>query len=134
MVVYSGDQVRIDEEGLLYFIGRWDEMIKCAGNRISPTEVEEVIYQCSGVADAVALGVPHETYGQSVLAVVSLTGQAALTETDILEYCRDGMPSYMVPSEVEIWDSLPRNSNGKLDRAAIRKAVLDRKELQVANE
>jgi acyl-CoA ligase (AMP-forming) (exosortase A-associated) len=134
MVVYSGDQVRIDEEGLLYFIGRWDEMIKCAGNRISPTEVEEVIYQYSGVADAVALGIPHETYGQSVLAVVSPTGSAALSVADILGYCREQMPSYMVPGELEIWESLPRNSNGKLDRSAIRKAVMGRKELRVAHE
>lgn len=122
-VVYSGDRVRVDEQGLLYFLGRTDEMIKCAGNRISPTEVEEVLYRCAGVADAVAFGVPHETYGQAVYAVVSPSGPAACGAPDVLKHCREQMPPYMVPGEVELWDSLPRNENGKLDRVAVRRAV-----------
>jgi len=123
VVVYSGDQVRIDRDGLMYFVGRKDEMIKCAGNRISPTEVEEILYECSEVSGAVAFGAPHDIYGQVVYAVVSLSRGAALTVPDILKYCKEHMPPYMVPAEVEIWESLPKNDNGKLDRSAIRKEI-----------
>ncbi len=126
-VVYSGDQVRIDHEGLLYFVGRTDEMIKCAGNRISPTEVEEILYECDGIDGAVAFGAPHDTYGQIVYAVVSLSDATQLTAPDIVRYCKEHMPPYMVPGEIEIWESLPKNENGKLDRSAIRKEVFDRK-------
>lgn len=126
-VVYSGDQVRIDHEGLMYFVGRKDEMIKCAGNRISPTEVEEILYECSGVNGAVALGAPHDIYGQVVHAVVSLSDGAALTVSDILKYCKEHMPPYMVPAEIDIWKSLPKNDNGKLDRSAIRKEIFEKK-------
>jgi acyl-CoA ligase (AMP-forming) (exosortase A-associated) len=129
MVVYSGDQVRIDENGLLYFIGRHDEMIKCSGNRISPSEVEEVLYQCEGIADVVAFGIPHETYGQSVYAVVSLAEGSKLMLPAMLKYCKDHLPSYMVPAEIEIWDSLPRNDNGKLDRSGIKRMVYTNKKL-----
>jgi acyl-CoA synthetase (AMP-forming)/AMP-acid ligase II len=130
MVVYSGDQVRIDDEGLLYFVGRKDEMIKCAGIRISPTEVEEILYECSGITGAVAFGFPHDTYGQIVFAVVSLSSGTALTVSDILKYCKEQMPSYMVPGEIEIWESLPKNDNGKLDRSAIKKDIYAKKHHQ----
>ncbi len=126
-VVYSGDQVRIDHEGLLYFVARTDEMIKCAGNRISPTEVEEILYECSGINGAVAFGVPHETYGQIVYAVISLSDGAVLRTQDIMKYCKENMPPYMVPGEIEIWENLPKNDNGKLDRSAIRTEVYQTK-------
>ncbi len=128
MVVYSGDQVRIDEKGLLYFIGRKDDMIKCAGNRISPTEVEEILYKYSGITNAVAFGVPHDTYGQSVFAVVSTSDGGELTTSEILKYCKDQMPPYMIPTEIEIWQSLPKNDNGKLDRSAIKREVYSKKQ------
>lgn len=130
-VVYSGDQVRIDHNGLMYFVGRKDEMIKCAGNRISPTEVEEILYECSGISGAVALGVPHDIYGQVVFAVVSLSRGAAFTASDILKYCKEHMPPYMVPAEVEIWEDLPKNDNGKLDRSAVRKVIHEKNHCRV---
>jgi acyl-CoA ligase (AMP-forming) (exosortase A-associated) len=127
IVVYSGDQVRIDHDGLLYFVGRNDEMIKCAGNRVSPTEVEEILYQCSGISGAVALGVPHDIYGQTIFVVVSLSNGSVQTVSDILKYCKEQMPPYMVPGEIEIWKNLPRNDNGKLDRSAIKKEIYGKK-------
>jgi len=125
IVVYSGDFVKMDDEGYLYFEGRKDEMIKSAGNRISPTEVEEVLYNSGFVAEAVAMGRPHEVYGQVVIVVLSLQPDAKKSEKDILLYCRKNMPSYMIPHDIKIWDSLPKNTNGKLDRSAIKKEVLE---------
>jgi len=120
-VVYSGDFVRMDADGYLYFEGRKDEMIKSAGNRISPTEVEEILYNSGFISEAVAIGIPHEIYGQVVLVVLSLQLNEKKSENDILLYCRNNMPAYMVPHKIEIWDSLPKNTNGKLDRAKIKK-------------
>lgn len=123
MVVYSGDQVRIDEQGLLYFVGRKDEMIKSSGIRISPTEVEEVLYASGLLEGAVALGVPDETLGHVIHAVVAPAPGRELTLAQIEKYAKESLPPYMVPRKFEIRDSLPKNTNGKLDRALLKKEV-----------
>jgi acyl-CoA ligase (AMP-forming) (exosortase A-associated) len=123
MVVYSGDYVRADADGYLYFDGRKDEMIKSAGNRISPTEIEEILYHSGFVSEVMAIGIPHEIYGQVVLVVLSLLPNENRSDKDILLYCRNNLPPYMVPHEIRIMDKLPHNSNGKLDRAWIKKQV-----------
>jgi len=122
-VVYSGDYVRIDDNGLLYFVGRKDEMIKCAGNRISPTEVEEIFYSFGIVRGVVALGIPHDIYGQTVFAVVALKPDAFADSAKLRKLCREAMPPFMIPSEIEIWKDIPRNTNGKLDRSAVKKEI-----------
>ena len=124
-VVYSGDFIRIDEQGFLYFIGRKDEMIKYAGNRVSPTEVEEVIYKHVNVKDVMVLGIPNEMYGQVIKAVVAET-EDSVSSDEIIAHCKKMLPPYMIPSDVEIWDELPRNSNGKIDRSTIKKTVFDK--------
>lgn len=119
MAVWSGDTVRMDEEGFLYFVGRRDEMIKTSGYRVSPTEVEEVVFATGLVADAAAVGVPHPTLGQAIAIVAAAapgtTGEAAATER-LLSACRRELPRYMVPHHVEWRESIPRNPNGKYDR------------------
>ncbi len=129
-VVYSGDYVRMDSEGYLYFEGRKDEMIKCAGNRISPTEVEEILYNHESVEAAVAFGIPHETYGQSVLAIVSTKKGADVDAKELKKYCRESMPPYMVPTDIEIRQNLPCNENGKLDRSVIKKEVFAKRNIK----
>ncbi len=130
-VVYSGDYVRMDADGYLYFEGRRDEMIKSAGNRISPTEIEKILYNSHLISEAVALGIPHEIYGQVILAVVSCTHGASESnaQDELLAYCRQNMPSFMVPHEIEIRDKLPITSNGKHDRAKIKKEIYEKKGL-----
>ena len=125
MVVFSGDYVRMDDDGDLYFVGRKDEMIKCSGNRISPTEVEEVIYRSGLVQDAVVLGIPDEIYGHTILAVVVPVPDALLTEAELIRYCKTLLPPYMVPKTVQIHEMLPQNASGKLDRSLIKKRVFD---------
>lgn len=126
MVVFSGDRVRIDEQGFLYFVGRNDEMIKAAGNRISPTEVEEVLYATGWVQSAAAFGIPHEIYGQAVLLAVSPVEGKVLSVEEVLAHCKKAMPAYMVPQKVEIWPDFPRNVNGKLDRSLIKKLIFEK--------
>lgn len=124
MVVYSGDYVRIDEEGFLYFIGRKDEMIKSAGIRISPTEIEEILYASEKIQEVIALGIPHKIYGQVVKVVVVAKPGVAVTEEELVFFCKSQMPLYMVPAEIEFRDSLPRHANGKLDRSQVKNEVL----------
>jgi acyl-CoA synthetase (AMP-forming)/AMP-acid ligase II len=122
LAVWSGDQVRKDEEGYLYFISRKDEMIKTSGYRVSPTEVEEVIYGSGLVAGAAALGLPHATLGQAIALVASHhEGPADIEQLreQLLAHCRKELPNFMVPLAVVVRDSLPHNQNGKIDRRAL---------------
>ena len=120
MAVWSGDTVRVDTEGFLYFIGRSDDMIKTSGYRVSPSEVEEVVYDTGLVAEAVAIGMPHPLLGQSIALVVCTRAGVGTGAAELLAACRRTLPSYMVPLQIELRDEpLPRNPNGKLDRVRI---------------
>lgn len=114
VAVWSGDQVKKDEEGFLYFISRMDEMIKTSGYRVSPSEVEESIYALPAVKEAAAIGLTHPTLGQAILLVITVTDD--LTSQDILKYCKKELPNFMVPQEVIFLDNMPHNQNGKIDR------------------
>lgn len=117
MAVWSGDTVRRDADGLHYFVGRYDEMIKVSGNRISPTEIEEAATASGATSEAVAVGVPDERLGQKIILVVK--GDAT-KEENLLSFFKAQLPSFMIPSKVIWMPALPRNPNGKLDRAMIR--------------
>jgi acyl-CoA ligase (AMP-forming) (exosortase A-associated) len=120
IAVWSGDAVRADEEGFLYFIGRNDEMIKTSGYRVSPTEVEEVIYASGRVGEAAAIGVPHPVLGQAIVAVVTSPEGMQLDADALLADCKPHLPAYMLPSRIVISPiCLPRNPNGKIDRKLI---------------
>jgi len=117
LAVWSGDTVRADEEGFLYFIGRGDDMIKTSGYRVSPAEVEEVVYATGLVTEAAALGIPHEQLGQSIALVAAVAPGAATDTAALLTACKLALPAYMVPARIEVRTSpLPRNPNGKIDR------------------
>jgi len=115
IAVWSGDQVRRDAEGYLYFVGRRDEMIKTSGYRVSPTEIEEVVLQLAEVEQAVALGVPHPSLGQGIV----LVAEAGCSQDEILAHCRRHLPLYMLPGHLDLRAELPRNANGKIDRVAL---------------
>jgi acyl-CoA ligase (AMP-forming) (exosortase A-associated) len=121
LAVWSGDTVRMDEEGFLYFIGRRDEMIKTSGYRVSPGEVEEVLYATKMVGEAAAFGVPHEQLGQAIVVVTTPNAGSCIDIPALINECRKRLPTYMVPSAIKIYpeDRLPRNPNGKIDRKLI---------------
>ena len=120
MCVWSGDVVVRDESGLLYFVGRRDEMIKTSGYRVSPTEIEEVAYDSGLVRDAVAIGLDDERLGQRVVLVVAARPGLAVDVDELLIRMRRQLPLYMLPETVDVRDELPRSPNGKFDRAMIR--------------
>jgi acyl-CoA ligase (AMP-forming) (exosortase A-associated) len=121
MAVFSGDVVRRDAEGYLYFIGRRDEMIKTSGYRVSPTEVEEGLYSTGLVGECVAMGQDDAALGQAIVAMVTPLAGAQTVDVDaLLRECRNRLPVYMVPRRIEVHAGhLPRNPNGKIDRKAI---------------
>jgi len=124
IAVWSGDTVRKDEEGFLYFIGRRDEMIKTSGYRVSPTEIEEVIYGTSLVGEAAALGIPHPVLGQAIIVVATARTGVELDADSLLAQCRQQLPAFMVPAHVTVREgSLPRNSNGKIDRKLLAQGL-----------
>ncbi|MFV0458001.1 MAG: acyl-CoA ligase (AMP-forming), exosortase A system-associated [Actinomycetales bacterium] len=118
LAVWSGDTVTLDEQGFLYFVGRQDDMIKTSGYRVSPTEVEEAAYQTGLVQDAVALGIEDERLGQRIVLVV--TPGADFDVSRFTTALRATLPSFMVPSQIEVRDCVPRSPNGKFDRVHLR--------------
>ncbi|HWJ06238.1 MAG TPA: acyl-CoA ligase (AMP-forming), exosortase A system-associated, partial [Steroidobacteraceae bacterium] len=132
MAVWSGDTVKKDKDGFLYFIGRKDEMIKTSGYRVSPTEVEEVAYASGLVGDAVAVAAPHADLGQGIVLVCStspaLAGEVARSAGEgsgegssdaLLSFMKARLPNFMVPHHIAWLPELPRNPNGKFDRPAL---------------
>jgi acyl-CoA ligase (AMP-forming) (exosortase A-associated) len=116
-VVYSGDLVRRDEDGFLYFMGRRDQLIKSHGFRVSPDEVEETIFASNLVTEVAVRGVPDPIGGQAIEAHV--VPAPSFTVDKLLSYCRREMPSYMVPRSVHTHDALPHTPSGKIDRKAL---------------
>lgn len=119
VAVWSGDRVRRDANGLLYFIGRRDAMIKSAGNRISPQEIEDAALATGLVAEAVALGVSDERLGQTVHLVARAAGDAEDPQTALPKALMKELPNFMQPQVIHWRKSMPTNPNGKLDRTAL---------------
>lgn len=117
-VLHSGDIVYADEDGILWFVGRNDGMLKSSGYRISPEEIEEFVMATGLVREVVAFGVVDDALGQAIhLAVVWSRDDGTVA---LAKQCRAGLPSHMVPRAIHSWpDALPRTSSGKYDRPAV---------------
>jgi acyl-CoA synthetase (AMP-forming)/AMP-acid ligase II len=130
-VVWSGDLVRMDEDGDLWFVGRADGMIKSMGFRLSPTEVEEITYKSGLVSQAVAFGVDDELAGQVVELCVAHSEPVDLAALDA--HARANMPHYMIPKRVHVWQGeMPRTASGKIDVPAVTKACKESGKMQAA--
>jgi len=114
IAVWSGDTVKMDEEGYLYFVSRKDDMIKTSGYRVSPTEIEEVIYATGLVAETAALGLPHPMLGQAIVIIATTSTDS--TANELLQECKKDLPNFMLPTHIEFIEKMPKNPNGKIDR------------------
>lgn len=119
-VCFSGDLVRMDDEGFLYFVGRRDNQIKAAGFRISPTEVEAALCRAGDVREAAVIGVPDELLGQSIKAFVVPQAGATIDAEKLLEAASELLPRYMIPREIVVLAELPKTSHGKIDYPELR--------------
>jgi amino acid adenylation domain-containing protein len=122
-VLYSGDLFRMDEEGYLYFLGRKDDIIKTRGEKVSPREVENVLYEIPAVAEAAVVGVPDDVLGQALKAVLTLKPGASITEQAILRHCAGRLENFMVPKVVEFRQAMPKTSSGKIDKKTLHLTV-----------
>ncbi|MCW9015906.1 MAG: acyl-CoA ligase (AMP-forming), exosortase A system-associated, partial [Kangiellaceae bacterium] len=110
--------VKKDEEGYLYFVGRKDDMIKSSGYRISPSEIEDIVYKYESVSEISAIGIPHPTLGQAVVLVIKPDADE-FDEKALLNYCQKQLPNFMQPKAIRLKAALPRNPNGKINRKAL---------------
>jgi long-chain acyl-CoA synthetase len=122
----TGDVGVMDADGYFYVIDRFKDMINCAGYKVWPREVEDVIYEHPAVREAAVVGIPDEYRGESVAAFVVLRDEVELSSADIIEFTRDRLAPYKYPRQVTILPELPKTASGKVLRRALRDDVLDR--------
>ena len=106
-------------KGYLYFVARKDDIIKSRGEKVSPKEVEKVLYALPGVREAAVIGVPDPILGMAIKAVVAADPDAALTERDVIRHCQRRLEEFMVPKSVEFRAALPKTANGKISRSRV---------------
>jgi acyl-CoA ligase (AMP-forming) (exosortase A-associated) len=122
--VWSGDIVKKDSEGYFYFLGRNDEMIKTSGYRVSPGEIEEIVHTSDLIHEAAAIGLAHPTLGQAILLVYHAKDEQH-EANQLLSYCKQNLPLYMVPHKLIHMNPLPKNANGKIDRSSLKNQHLE---------
>lgn len=123
-VLYTGDLFKADEEGFLYFVGRKDDMIKTKGERVSPKEVENVLYKIEGVVEAAVIPVPDDILGQAIKAFVVIKNGYPITEREILKHCKNELEDFAVPKYIEFRNSLPKTSSGKIDKLTLKQETM----------
>ena len=115
----TGDLVTLEPAGNYAYLGRRDTMVKIRGYRVELGEVEATLYRHPAIGEAAVLPVPDELLGNRLRAVVTADGGSGLTREDVLDHCRRWLPGYMVPDIIELRETLPRTSTGKVDRAGL---------------
>jgi acyl-CoA synthetase (AMP-forming)/AMP-acid ligase II len=118
--MHTGDAGLLDADGYLYIKDRTKDMIVSGGENVYPREIEDVLHEHAAVGDAAAIGVPHDTWGEAVKAVVVLRDGASADEQEIIEFCRTRLAAYKCPRSVDFVDALPRNPTGKVLKRALR--------------
>jgi amino acid adenylation domain-containing protein len=119
MLLYSGDVFRTDDEGYLYFVARKDDIIKSRGEKVSPREVEDILYGMPGVLEAAVIGVPDPLLGEAVKAFVTLKPGSTLSERDVIKYCMSKLESFMAPKHVAFVEQLPKTDTGKIRKTGL---------------
>ncbi|HEY5469894.1 MAG TPA: AMP-binding protein [Bacteroidales bacterium] len=115
-ILCSNDWFKMDEEGFLYFLGRTDDIIKTRGEKVSPVEIENIIYNITGIKEVAVLGITDGIMGEAIVAFVTTHGNTKLDSKDILKECMSKLESFMIPREIVFLDEMPKSSNGKIDK------------------
>lgn len=118
--MHTGDGGRLDDEGFLYVVDRVKDMIITGGENVYSTEVEQVIAKHPAVATCAVIGVPDDTYGESVHAVVVLKDGRTATADEIREHCKASIAGYKCPRSVDFVDALPMTGAGKVLKRSLR--------------
>ena len=118
--LHTGDIARMDDDGYYYIVDRLKDMIINGGLKVYPRDVDEVLYQHPSVQDACTIGVPHDVKGEMVKAFVVLKKGSSATQGELIEFCRQKLAGYKIPSEIEFRETLPRSAVGKILRRELR--------------
>jgi fatty-acyl-CoA synthase len=125
--IRSGDAGMIDTDGCIYIVDRYKDMYISGGENVYPAEVEQVIFGIDGVADVGVIGVPHERWGETGLALVVKKADSTISESAILEICQQKLARFKVPASVLFIDELPRNAAGKILKRTLREQYVGEK-------
>jgi long-chain acyl-CoA synthetase len=120
-ILCSNDWFKMDEEGFLYFQGRNDDIIKTRGEKVSPVEIENVIYKINGVKEVAVLGIPDVIMGESIVVFLTTHDTTQLSEKEIQSKCMTNLEQFMVPQKVIFLKEMPKSSNGKIDKKELKK-------------
>jgi len=120
-ILCSNDWFKMDEEGFLYFLGRNDDIIKSRGEKVSPVEVENVIYKITGIKEVAVLGIPDEIMGEAIVVFATTHEHTNISEKDIQRECMQHLESFMIPQKVIFLQEMPKSTNGKIDKLELKK-------------
>ncbi len=120
-VLCAHDLFKMDNEGFLYFLGRNDDIIKTRGEKVSPIEVENIIYKIDGVKEVAVIGIPDVILGESIVAFVTAYDQESLNGKDIQRECMSQLETFMVPQKIVILPEMPKSTNGKIDKMELKR-------------
>lgn len=119
-VLHTGDLFRMDADGYLYFVARKDDILKSRGEKVSPKEVENVLYALAGIREAALVGVPDPVLGMALKAIVALDEGVHLDARAIIAHCSAHLEDYMVPRLIEFRATLPKTASGKIQRSVLQ--------------
>lgn len=119
-VLFTGDLFRMDGQGFCYFVGRKDDIIKSRGEKVSPKEIENVLYALPGIIEAAVVGVPDEIVGRALKAILVVAGDASVSERDVIAHCMARLEDFMVPRLIEFRTELPKTATGKIRRTVLQ--------------
>ena len=119
--LWTGDLATLDDEGFIFVVDRAKDFIKPTGHRVACKHIEDHLVAIPDIVEAAVIGIPDDIFGEAVKAFVSLRRGASIGEADVVGHCRKVMPPYLVPREVVVMKSLPKNSSGKVDKMSLKK-------------
>jgi acyl-CoA synthetase (AMP-forming)/AMP-acid ligase II len=124
-ILCSNDWFKMDEDGFLYFIGRTDDIIKTRGEKVSPIEIETIIYKIDGIKEVAVIGIPDLIMGEAIIAYVTTHGKLGTSEKEIQKECMSKLELFMVPQHVIFLNEMPKSSNSKIDKKELKKMYLE---------
>lgn len=122
-ILCAHDLFKMDEDGFLYFLGRNDDIIKTRGEKVSPVEVENIIYKIDGIKEVAVIGIPDVTLGESIIAFITVYDQETFIEKEIQRECMVQLEPFMVPQKIVLLPEMPKSSNGKIDKTELKRML-----------
>ena len=116
----TSDIGHFDKDGFLYLDGRIDDMINVSGEKVNPSEIEMIVNEMRGIEESIAIGIPHETFGQVVKLFAKKTNESKIQESEIIAYCVKRLERYKVPVNIRFIDEFPRTEYGKIKRHELK--------------